>query len=535
MSLELSKSTNRRIAAEGIESQMVRSSDNSQQYKSDSARILNGEMPTGPNFAADFTQKILAGITLLRIPTSMGKSFNVTKFIDDQFKTPSHEKRGKSAFLMPTRTNVVNAHTESKEKDRNFGYSIGGERVAQEDESGTYFTYGKFQNLLIANPLLRGYDRIVLDEADVLKYGEEFYIPYLIFLAQARPEMEIIMMSATIDIPYFQKQFKVDKGHIFEMEQTSRPRPIDIQYNTQPVSDDSKVMQYKQYAPKLLNKIDHHFVTGEDELIPKGSAMLCFLPTYNAIDKIEAELLKDPKYKEVEIRTLKGNMTSEEIEAVVSTPAPENVRVIILSTDVANRAVNWSDALNIDTVYDCGIRNTETFNPNTQRNTVQMQFATAQQLEQSMGRAGRNFESDAKVRGYIGIPEAKVRKAITDDNFALDPSFMILECAKLFKKINTSDNTLLEDLPTEFKPKDFAGFVNEAVQNEAMTTSSIARLTGMGALDLDLNVTKFGEFLIDVRMFPQHCLKTISSILIWYKSFTSCKLQTTIKTGRIFF
>jgi hypothetical protein len=492
-----SKNANRSHAARGIETQLSRASNQSEQYLKDQEALLLDQNIEGPN-SVDFTKHILAGVTLLRIPTSMGKSFNVTKFVDDQAKT--EETNGKTAFLMPTRTNVINAYSEAVDKERDFGYSIGGEINSRSSDSGTYFTYGKFQNLITTDPMLTKYNRIVLDEADVLKYGEEFYIPYLLFLAKARPELQIIMMSATIDVPYFQNQFKVDQDHIFEMDQTARPRPIDIHYSNTSLSDPEE-MNYKVYSKKLIQTLNKKFNSeNEEEQVKKGSSMLCFLPTYKAIDKMKEQITNDSVYKDVEVRVLKGNMSSEEIEAVVSTPAPKDKRVLILSTDVANRAVNWSDELNIDTVYDCGLRNAEVFNPHTQRNTVRMQFATSQQLEQSMGRAGRNFEGTDDVKGYIGIPKEKVRNAISQDNYNLDPSFMILESAKLFHKINNSKRTSLLELPNEFKPDNLASYVNEAIQNTALVESTISRLVGIGAMSESLEVTEFGQFLLKTKL-----------------------------------
>jgi HrpA-like RNA helicase len=437
------------------------------------------------------------GIYIASMPTGAGKTHNATEanaLLEDILKDEG--KRYNTAITMPTRANVKNAHSDALRRGLNYGYSIGGESEQSREDIGSFYTYGKLMNEAKKDPLLRKVDNLILDEADLLKSGEEKWIPYLIFLTRARPELNILLMSATLDVKQFKDIFHVPEENLVEVKEGQRARPIDYSYYEGETDKyNRKIVKFEfkfdEYIPNIYKKTDSWLLEMEND-----EAMIVFMPTYRGVNYIAN---KFSNRNNLEVRTLTARMKASEIEDIITRVPEPGKKLLIVSTDVVARGINFGPEIKLNRAIDSGLRNTLQYNPLTGRNTLRITKATNKQLKQSLGRAGRLPDDTRTVKGYVAQqPEAL--ESIKEENFQTDPTQMILESAEMINRINDTKVITPNELPIEFRPKDLVEYITPAIGNKDLTKATVDRLVGMNAIDTANNITEFGQFLLKMNL-----------------------------------
>ncbi len=178
-----------------------------------------------------------------------------------------------------------------------------------------------------SDPKLRAYDTLIIDEAHERSLNIDFLLGYLTRLLPQRPDLKLIVTSATIDAERFSKHF----NHAPVIEVSGRTYPVEIRY--QPVVLDDEDLELQQ---KMLNAVDEILQTSH------SGDILVFLPGEREIRETTESLRKhhfdrnQPGVPGMEILPLFARLSFSEQERVFKT---DQARRIILATNVAETSL----------------------------------------------------------------------------------------------------------------------------------------------------------------------------------------------------
>ncbi|KAI7483869.1 ATP dependent RNA helicase [Hortaea werneckii] len=265
---------------------------------------------------------------------------------------------------------------------QDVGYSIRFEDVTSAATKIKFLTDGLLLREALVDPLLSRYSIIMVDEAHERSLSSDVLLGVLKRIRKKRPELRIVVSSATIEAEHFLQFFAADDEDIGEDQKTARivsiegrAFPVDIHYLTDPCED------YLECAVRTVFDIHTSepagdilvFLTGRDEIEKALQLVADRLPSLPATtDKI----LALPMY---------AGLTTEQ-QMYVFEPAPENHRKVIFSTNIAEASVTIDG---IVYVVDCGFVKLRAYNPTTGIETLTPTPVSKASATQRAGRAGR--------------------------------------------------------------------------------------------------------------------------------------------------
>ncbi|QOY93523.1 ATP-dependent RNA helicase HrpA [Massilia sp. UMI-21] len=243
------------------------------------------------------------------------------------------------------------------------------------------------------DPLLRGYDTIIIDEAHERSLNIDFLLGYLKQLLPRRPDLKVIITSATIDAERFARHFGTpDKpapvievsGRLYKVE--VRYRPVDRDpvtgTNAKPGEPAQNVPNKAQGARDKRDLMEA-VVDAVDELCRIGSGdVLVFLPGEREIRDC-AEALRKHHPPHVEILPLFARLSVEEQDRVFRTT---NARRIVLATNVAETSLTVPG---IRYVVDTGLARVKRYSFRNKVEQLQIEPVAQSSANQRAGRCGR--------------------------------------------------------------------------------------------------------------------------------------------------
>ncbi|MGB9109497.1 MAG: ATP-dependent RNA helicase HrpA, partial [Telluria sp.] len=239
------------------------------------------------------------------------------------------------------------------------------------------------------DPLLKAYDTIIIDEAHERSLNIDFLLGYLKQILPRRPDLKIIITSATIDADRFARHFgTLEKpvpvievsGRLYKVE--VRYRPVDRDPVAAPGNDAGKPTNKAQAARDKRDLIDA-VVDGVDELCRLGQGdVLVFLPGEREIRDC-AEALRKQHPPHVEILPLFARLSVEEQDRVFKTT---NARRIVLSTNVAETSLTVPG---IRYVVDSGLARVKRYSYRNKVEQLQVEPIAQSAANQRAGRCGR--------------------------------------------------------------------------------------------------------------------------------------------------
>ena len=173
--------------------------------------------------------------------------------------------------------------------------------------------------------LLKAYDTIIIDEAHERSLNIDFLLGYLREILPKRPDLKLIITSATIDSERFAKHFEsVNKKPVPSINVSGRLYPVQIRYR--PVQDEEE-----NDDRTLMQAI----ADACDELMGASGDILVFLPGEREIREA-AEALSPAARKGVEILPLFSRLSIEEQDRIFKT---DGRRRIVLATNIAETSL----------------------------------------------------------------------------------------------------------------------------------------------------------------------------------------------------
>jgi ATP-dependent helicase HrpA len=217
-----------------------------------------------------------------------------------------------------------------------------------------------------SDPWLSAYDTIIIDEAHERSLNIDFLLGYLKQLAKRRPELKIIVTSATIDTERFSAHF--DNAPVVEVE--GRTYPVDVRYRPPGERGEGNVAQM------IADAMDE--ITRED---PRGD-VLVFLPGEREIRDTHL-LLSRKQYRETEVLALYARLSANEQDRVFK---PGTKRRIVLATNVAETSLTVP---RIRYVIDPGTARVKRYSQRSQLERLHIEPISQAAANQRKGRCGR--------------------------------------------------------------------------------------------------------------------------------------------------
>ena len=299
-----------------------------------------------------------------------------------------------------------------------------------------------------SDPMLRRYDTLIIDEAHERSLNIDFILGYVARLLPARPDLKVIITSATIDSDRFAGHFGTwegapGSGRLIEpapvIEVSGRTYPVEIRYRplgpTTPSSytseasaqqaDETEIIETTDVTESgpmqlVLEDPDDELATlgygmGEDidvetaichavdELSAEGDGdILVFLPGERDIRDTEAALLdhlkgrgrragddKGARPADIEILPLYARLTAAEQHRVFE---PHRLRRVVLATNVAETSLTVPG---IRYVIDPGLARISCYSNKTKVQRLPIEPVSQASANQRAGRCGRVAEGVA--------------------------------------------------------------------------------------------------------------------------------------------
>jgi ATP-dependent helicase HrpA len=255
-------------------------------------------------------------------------------------------------------------------------------------------TDGILLNEIHRDRLLKKYDTIIIDEAHERSLTIDFLLGYLKQLLPKRPDLKLIITSATIDPESFSKHF--DGAPIVEV--SGRTYPVEIRYRplvAEALEDDES--DDIDTAPAQDRDYLEGITAALDELAQESSGdVLVFLSGENEIRDAE-EAIKGRGLPGTEVLPLFGRLSSADQHRVFQTSrAPGTRRRIVLATNVAETSLTVPG---IRYVIDAGTARISRYSTRAKIQRLPIEAISQASANQRSGRSGRTSDGIA-IRLY---------------------------------------------------------------------------------------------------------------------------------------
>jgi ATP-dependent helicase HrpA len=306
---------------------------------------------------------------------------------------------------------------------------------------------------------LRQYDTLIIDEAHERSLNIDFLLGYIKQLLPRRPDLKLVITSATIDAERFSRHF--DGAPVIEV--SGRLYPVEVRYRPHDSEDD----------PDLNDAIGDAI----EELARLGQGdVLVFLPGEREIREA-AEALRKRHPPHTEILPLYARLSAEDQGRIFR---PHGGRRIVLATNVAETSLTVPG---IRYVVDTGLARVKRYSYRSKVEQLRVENVSQASAKQRAGRCGR-VASGVCVRLYAEDEFAR-RPAFTD------PELLRSSLASVILRMKSLGLSAVEDFPFIDPP------APRAIQD------GYALLAELGAVDDANALTETGKQLAKVPVDPR--------------------------------
>ena len=295
---------------------------------------------------------------------------------------------------------------------QSIGFKVRFNEQGSNDSIVRLMTDGILLAELTNDRYLNKYDTIIIDEAHERSLNIDFIMGYLKQIVKKRPDLKIIITSATLDVNRFSQYF--NGAPIFEVE--GRSFPVEVVYR--PISemsiggsDDDDFDDFEENLPRaVVQAVEECFRDAESKGHPEHADILIFSSTEQEIRELQETLQKfGPKH--TQILTLYARLALAEQQKIFN-PSGGGRRIII-ATNVAETALTVP---NIRYVIDSGFARISRYNYRSRVQRLPIEAVSQAAANQRKGRCGRTApgvcirlysEDDFQGRPEFTEPEIK--------------------------------------------------------------------------------------------------------------------------------
>jgi ATP-dependent helicase HrpA len=248
------------------------------------------------------------------------------------------------------------------------GYKVRFHDKVSPDTSVKLMTDGILLAEIHSDPLLRKYDTLIIDEAHERSLNIDFLLGYLKQLLPRRPDLKLIITSATLDADRFARHFG---ARVIEV--SGRSYPVEIRYRPLQVSEEGETQDVPRGVSSALDELAAGGLRGD---------VLVFLPGEREI-RDTAETLRKHHLKGMEVLPLFARLSAAEQDRVFKTGAQ---RRVVLATNVAETSLTVP---NIGYVIDCGLARVNRYSIRQKVEQLHIEKISRAAANQRAGRCGR--------------------------------------------------------------------------------------------------------------------------------------------------
>jgi ATP-dependent helicase HrpA len=342
------------------------------------------------------------------------------------------------------------------------GYKVRFNDKVSADTSIKLMTDGILLAEIHSDPLLKNYDTIIIDEAHERSLNIDFLLGYLKQLLPRRPDLKLIITSATLDADRFAKHF----GAVV-IEVSGRSYSVETRYRPLHVSEEGEAQDVPQAVSGALDELAAGGLHGD---------VLVFLPGEREI-RDTAEVLRKHHPKGIEVLPLFSRLSAAEQDKVFKTGGQ---RRVVLATNVAETSLTVP---NIGYVIDCGLARVNRYSIRQKVEQLHIEKISRAAANQRAGRCGRVM-SGVCVRLY---EEADF---VQRDEFT-DPEIFRVSLATVILRMSALELGDIAEFPFIEPP------------TPRMIADGYQLLAELGAIDEARQLTKMGHELAKLPLDPK--------------------------------
>jgi len=320
------------------------------------------------------------------------------------------------------------------------------------------------------DPLLRAYDTLIIDEAHERSLNIDFLLGYLRQLLPRRPDLKVIITSATIDAQRFAEYFSSIMTPAPVVMVSGRTFPVEV--------------RYRPFEESREYDLNDAIADGVDELWKGGAAsgdILVFLPgereIREAADHLRKHLSHQPVLRSAEVLPLFARLSQAEQDRIFE---PHGQRRIVLATNVAETSLTVPG---IRYVIDSGTARVKRYSFRSKVEQLLVEPVSQAAANQRAGRCGRVAEGIC-IRLYEEA-DFNNRPKFTD------PEILRSSLAAVILRMKALHLGAVEDFV----------FI-EPPQRRAIA-DGYQLLSELGAVDEANEITRLGELLAKLPLDPR--------------------------------
>jgi len=263
----------------------------------------------------------------------------------------------------------------AEELECELGQSVGFKIRFSDNVSDTTHVKLMTDGILLAeiqqDRFLNQYDTIIIDEAHERSLNIDFILGYLKNLLPKRPDLKVIITSATIDPERFSKHF--NNAPIIEV--SGRTYPVDVRYRPLTDIDTTSADSENDLLQGIFDAVD--------ELCAEGPGDILIFMNGEREIRDTADALSKRNLKGVEILPLYARLSNSEQNRIF---AAHSQRRIVLSTNVAETSLTVPG---IRYVIDPGTARISRYSYRTKVQRLPIEAISRASADQRKGRCGR--------------------------------------------------------------------------------------------------------------------------------------------------
>ncbi|HHA2365801.1 ATP-dependent RNA helicase HrpA [Stenotrophomonas maltophilia] len=345
------------------------------------------------------------------------------------------------------------------------GYQVRFNDKVSEDSRIKFMTDGILLAEIASDRWLSNYDTIIVDEAHERSLNIDFLLGYLKQLLRKRPDLKLIVTSATIDTERFAQHF--DNAPVISVE--GRTYPVEVRYRA--LEGEGEDQGERTVNDAIVSAID------EITRLDARGDVLIFLPGEREIRDAH-QSLERRKYRNTEVLPLYARLSNQDQDRVFN-PGPN--RRIVLATNVAETSLTVP---RIRYVVDPGFARVKRYSPRNKLDRLHIEPISQASANQRKGRCGRIAEGIC-YRLYAEA-DFQARPEFTD------PEIRRSSLAGVILRMLQLGLGRIEDFPFLEAP------------DERAVADGWQQLTELGAIDAERRMTTIGKQMarlpVDVKL-----------------------------------